>query len=222
MSKLGKIVRTLIFLVMTAALIASTAWGATPAGTCKLVTFQLQGEIFEGQAANLTELVRVAKLAGITELTIKINSPGGDADEGLRLYSAIRGSGMHTTCIAGEEVASAAFLAFQACERRLVTATSHLMTHRVYGVVASPIITPELAQRMSVELTGIAAQMDAAIASRLGMPLSLYLEKVANGNAWEMTGLEAVVANAADAVILTVKPPNKQAKTTTHATVTAQ
>ncbi len=208
MTKLAKLARALLFVVMTFCLVAATAWGSVPpVRQCRTATFLLHNEINEGVAANLQEVIRLAKLTGITELVIDVDSPGGDAVEGLKLYQVIKTAGIHTTCRAGDFVASAAFLAFQACDLRLVAADSTLLTHRVYSVVRSPIITPELATRIATDLAAIAATMDGYIASRLGLTMAQYLEKVGNGHDWEMTSDQAIAAHAADAIIPASTPP---------------
>jgi ATP-dependent protease ClpP protease subunit len=63
-------------------------------------------------------------------VTIRINSPGGAADEGIGIYNALRSHGGEVTTINDSLAASAASVIFLAGKNRLMADGSRIMIHR--------------------------------------------------------------------------------------------
>jgi ATP-dependent protease ClpP protease subunit len=66
-------------------------------------------------------------------VTIRINSPGGAADEGIGIYNALRSHGGEVTTINDSLAASAASVIFLAGKNRLMGDGSRVMIHRAMG-----------------------------------------------------------------------------------------
>lgn len=162
----------------------------------------LHGDIVPGVAEKIAHAVDDA-FKSHRALTVEIDSPGGDADEGIAIYKALRAAKVPTACLVTGEAASAAFLVLEGCGSRRMTNTSRLMTHHPFGVImqAPVIVTPERARSMYESLQKTADFYDRAISSRLGMSLEKYQEKVANGAVWEMNSDQAFAADAVDIVV---------------------
>ena len=67
---------------------------------------------------------------GSSPVTIRINSPGGAADEGIGIYNALRSHGGEVTTINDSLAASAASVIFLAGKNRLMADGSRIMIHR--------------------------------------------------------------------------------------------
>jgi ATP-dependent Clp protease protease subunit len=103
------------------------------------------------------------------ELTLRINSNGGGTFDGFAMYDLIRNSNCKVTGIVEGVAASIAGVLFQACDVRLITKNSRVMTHPVkagcYGEVEAMRSMIELMEQEAakihdvfVERTGQKAQ----------------------------------------------------------------
>jgi ATP-dependent protease ClpP protease subunit len=164
--------------------------------------FHLEHDIVGGEAVQLTELVKWAKAGGATELVVMIDSEGGDAAEGLRLYRAIKASPLPTRCEVRGEANSAAAVVLMACQQRWMTKTSHIGIHNPFARVPVPtVITVEQSRLMADALEATSNTYAALIASRMHMPLTLYRARIANGALWVLDAVEAMKSGAIDRVI---------------------
>jgi len=68
-----------------------------------------------------------------SNITVHINSPGGDAFEGLAIYNVLKNSGKKVTTICEALAASAASIVFCAGEKRIMRAGSLMMIHNVWS-----------------------------------------------------------------------------------------
>jgi ATP-dependent Clp protease protease subunit len=71
---------------------------------------------------------------GSSPVTIRINSPGGAADEGIGIYNALRSHGGEVTTINDSLAASAASVIFLGGSKRLMGDGSRIMIHRAMGM----------------------------------------------------------------------------------------
>lgn len=166
----------------------------------------LVGEITDSTNTSFQRFIALAKAAR-AEVSIDIDSAGGDAPSAIAMYKALGSSGLHSTCTVMGKAASGAFLLLQACSVRLASADALLVTHRAYAMLESRsgvriILTPEKAEEIYRELTETSKFFDMAVATRMGLSLVDYMTHVANGAPWEMTGVEALVAHAIDRLLL--------------------
>lgn len=79
------------------------------------------------------EVGKALKSFGSSPVTIRINSPGGSADEGIGIYNTILSHGGEVTTINDSLAASAASIIFLAGSKRLMADGSRLMIHRALG-----------------------------------------------------------------------------------------
>lgn len=202
-----------------------------PPGAAAVVTvsapqsvFVLQGEITAATGMGFDLYAKAAK-AMDTEMTILIDSPGGDATVSAAIFNAIKAHPKPSHCVVVGSAASGAFFVLQACTERLAVPGAELMTHRmrivlpfvgkikakhpvipdVALVVATP--TPDQMLANAEEQVKQAKQalleelaMNQKIAARLGMPLEHYTRKIAAGD-WELTAPNALRVNAIDAIL---------------------
>lgn len=71
---------------------------------------------------------------GANAVTVRINSPGGAADEGIAIYNLIKSHGGEVTTINDSLAASAASVIFLAGSKRLMGDGSRVMIHRAMSV----------------------------------------------------------------------------------------
>ena len=71
---------------------------------------------------------------GANAVTVRINSPGGAADEGIAIYNLLKNHGGEVTTINDSLAASAASVIFLGGSKRLMGDGSRVMIHRAMGV----------------------------------------------------------------------------------------
>ncbi len=197
--------------LLVACLVGMALYGMRPACAVPkpaIPYYAISGDIEAFTPTYFKRFLDGAEASGAKEVHIDIQSPGGNAEAALQMFTDLRASGLHSVCTVYEMAASGAFLVLQACSVRIAMPESQLVTHRVYATVPSPRITVEDAIKMASELGALALRMDILIAQRLGMSRSSYAEKVKDGENWEMTPEEALAAHAVDIVLpaLDTKP----------------
>lgn len=104
---------------------------ATDAGTAEINIFDEIG--YWGVTAG--DFIREMKgLGDETDLTVLINSPGGDVFAGLTIYNALRGRKGKTTCMVMGIAASAASFIAMAGDHIVMPANTFMMVHNPMGV----------------------------------------------------------------------------------------
>jgi len=84
----------------------------------------LNGEIAEGNAGRLRDIIRGATSSGRPVSGIRLNSPGGSLVEGVRLAGVIQGAKIATVIASGATCAAACFIAFVAGNQKFASATA--------------------------------------------------------------------------------------------------
>lgn len=154
----------------------------------------LYGEI--GWDANAGEFVR--ELSGIDArtLTVRINSPGGDAYEGLAIMNALRAHEAEVTAIVEGLAASAAsFIAIGGSDRLVLRPQAELMIHDAMSFVGGN--STEM-QKAIVDLDRISDNIASIYADRAGGEPSDWRDRM-RAETW-FSAQEAVDAGLADAV----------------------
>lgn len=96
----------------------------------------LSGVVGDGWDENpITQrgVVDALRSFGSNAVTVRINSPGGAADEGIGIYNALRSHKGEVTTINDSLAASAASIIFLGGAKRLMADGSRLMIHRAMG-----------------------------------------------------------------------------------------
>jgi ATP-dependent protease ClpP protease subunit len=126
-----KILTTMFLSLATSA--ACAAPGIYSFGGNEEVTIEIKGEIRE-RTTHAAREIQQAVQDGADSLTILINSPGGYlhiAQEIIDSIYAAEDAGLEITCIAVGQIASAAWLIYNACPNREAYHTAHFLWHSV-------------------------------------------------------------------------------------------
>jgi hypothetical protein len=123
------------------------------------IVISISGEIAEGDTDSFKAAVKIANDAGKLVTSIRLNSPGGDLLEGVKLADAVRFAKISTNVGKGTTCASACFLIFAAGETKFANYTAQIGVHG-----ASDQAGQETAQ------SGAATVSMARVAKELGVP----------------------------------------------------
>lgn len=129
----------------------------------------------------------LAEVGADTDVTVRINSAGGYASEGVAIYNAFAMHGGKVTMIAEGIVASAASTIFMAGEERIMRMGSTMMIHDPEKITWGGV---EDHQTSINELNAIGNQMARIYASRSGDDPVAFREEM-KGEIW-LSGAEAV------------------------------
>jgi hypothetical protein len=84
----------------------------------------LNGEIAEGDARRLKDILKASSNSGKPVSGIRLNSAGGSLLEGVRLAAVIQGANVATVIAAGATCVAACFIPFVAGSQKFVSATA--------------------------------------------------------------------------------------------------
>lgn len=137
-------------------------------------------------------------LATKDNITIHINSVGGDLYAGVAIYNRLKELPANITTVNDGLAASAASLIFQAGDTRKVNAGSNLMVHQamgfLYGYYQVPDLNQVTKQLRAANNTAIAIYAEASSRDKDA------IKRMVDAETW-LTGQEAVDAGLADEVI---------------------
>lgn len=133
-----------------------------------------------------------------SDITIHINSVGGDLYAGVAIYNRLKELPANITTINDGLAASAASLIFQAGDTRKVNAGSNLMVHQAMGFLFGYYQLPDL-QQVSRQLRAANNTAIAIYAEASGRDKDA-IKRMVDAETW-LTGQEAVDAGLADEVI---------------------
>lgn len=131
-------------------------------------------------------------------ITIHINSVGGDLYAGLAIYNRLKELPANITTINDGLAASAASIIFQAGDTRKVNAGSNLMVHQAMGFLFGYYQLPDL-QQVSKQLRAANKTAINVYAEASGRSAD-EMKRLVDAETW-LTGDEAVEAGLADEVI---------------------
>lgn len=157
------------------------------------------GELIPGDFIAQDEFLRdLDDLSNLDELTVHINSVGGDFYAGLAIYNRLRSLKAHVTTINDSLAASAGSIILQAGNTRKVRAASNTMVHGVLGLLYGYYNVQDLKGVIKQFEAGNKAAVNAYVEAGGQDPekVKSYMDK----ETW-LTGQEAVDAGFADEVI---------------------
>lgn len=102
--------------------------------TNEIILSGIVGDGWDEQPITAKEVGKALKAFGANDVTIRINSPGGAADEGIAIYNLLKSHGGEVTTINDSLAASAASVIFLGGSKRLMADGSRLMIHRAVGM----------------------------------------------------------------------------------------
>lgn len=159
---------------------------------------QCFGEITaENANALITQLQYLSRESPCEEITLYINSPGGEVSSGLALYDVMQsiGNPIRTVCMGS--ASSMAALLFISGDRRDILPHSHVMIHDpLREHVGGSALEIEKASHRLMKTREIAAKI---IARHSGQTLEAVLEKTAQDSFFDAE--EAIAFGLADNII---------------------
>lgn len=157
------------------------------------------GEPVPGNFIAVDEFLKdLDELTGKDEITVHINSVGGDMYGGIAIYNRLKGLAAHVTTVNDGLAASAGSLIFMAGDTRKVNAGSNIMIHGAAGFLYGYYQVQDL--RASIKQ--LEAHNKAGIniyAERTGRPVE-EIKPLVDRETW-LTGQDAVEQGFADEVI---------------------
>jgi ATP-dependent protease ClpP protease subunit len=146
-----------------------------------------------GTSAN--EFVQQLNALNVDQLDVHINSPGGEVDDGLAIFNALRQHRAHVTVYIDGLAASAASFIACAGDEVLISEFAQVMIHDAMGIefgnAAELRAFADLLDRYSDNIAGIYAQQAGGTSAQWREPM--------RAETW-YTGTEAVAAGLADRV----------------------
>jgi ATP-dependent protease ClpP protease subunit len=185
---------------------ADAAAADVPPPAPTLYLYDILGVDFFGGIPARQVIADLQALGDVPELSVRINSPGGDVFEAIAIYNALARFPAKVTVHVDGVAASAATLVAMAGDKTLVAENAMFMVHRPWtGVMGD---APEMRRQADV-LDKAWSAMLATYARRTGRRAATFEQKVANaGGEWWMTAADAVSEGFADAV----EKPQKDAQ----------
>ncbi len=152
--------------------------------------FRIEGEIIEGLAAEVAAFLRTAK----GEVVLIVNSPGGNAFEGLAVMDELARHGRVTARVVGL-AASAASVLIMGAKTIIMAPEAFLMLHETSGTATG---TARALARSGEAIDKVDARIAAAYSKRSGLPEDEIRAMMA-AETW-LTAAEAVEKGFADEV----------------------
>lgn len=102
--------------------------------TNEIILSGIVGDGWDDQPITAKEVGKALKVFGSNAITVRINSPGGAADEGIAIYNLLKNHSGEVTTVNDSLAASAASVIFLGGSKRLMGDGSRLMIHRAMGL----------------------------------------------------------------------------------------
>lgn len=175
---------------------------ATSVATVRAVSPSSDSIIFLSSGINKTSVdntlnaLEKARNAGLSEVYLVIDSPGGSVLDGAKLVSYMRASKMKINTVCETLCASMGFHIFEAGHKRLVLEKAVLMGHPASGGAGGTI---EEMKSMIDMIKLYVDRMDADIAQRAGIPFDEFKVMMLN-NTW-LEGRDAIAKKLADEIV---------------------
>lgn len=165
--------------------------------TRQVATLRLYGPIYDGWYGVSARVVSAAldELGDVDEIRVRINSPGGDAWEGMAILNMLRAHSADVVAVVDGIAASAASYVAAGCDRTVMSPGTQMMIHDASGIAFGPAEVMDKASKFLNSVSNSIASIYADIAG--GTPeawRALMLEET-----W-YTAQEAVDSGLADDV----------------------
>lgn len=176
-------------------------YAADPSDTTINIYDQI-GEDYWGDGFGTKKLSGILRNIGARDITVNINSPGGNVFDGLAMYDMLREHPAKVTVRVRGIAASAASVIAMAGDEIQMATGSMMMIHKAWGGVIGN--EEDFAEAVTI-FKSIDASMAAIYAARTGMDESKIAEMLAGPNrksdgTW-MTAAEAIELKFADAEV---------------------
>lgn len=181
---------------------------AKQANVLKLFVYDVIGSDFFGEGVTAANVQQSIKTAGaIDEIVVHLNSPGGDAFEGIAIHNIVRQAGVPVTSIVEGLAASAASVIAMAGDTIKICDGAMLMIHNAWchasGYADDLRKTADLCEKNSAEIAGIYAKRSGRAQSDV--------QALMDAETW-MTAAEAIAQGFADEPLATTAEQSSQAR----------
>jgi len=130
-----------------------------------------------GFGVSVEDFVRDLKALGdAKQITMHVNSPGGDAFAGVAMHNVLAAHPANITCCVDGYAASAASLLCMAADKIVMPENTFMVVHHPYGATVGPFAAH---QSMADDLKGISDSYAATYAKRSGQPLDAVMALMA-------------------------------------------
>ncbi len=164
---------------------------------CSLEENEL-GHVDAESVARLIAWIDAQELAGVAEVELILDSPGGDVDSGFELIRRIEAAKLPIRCIVNYQAQSMAFAILQSCTVRAMGTAAFLMAHQAHLTSSSG--NPEWdAEDLAYMNEALAVQCS----KRLNVTIETFRERVANGRKWYLYSHQALSVGAVDRIFPT-------------------
>lgn len=102
--------------------------------TNEIILSGIVGDGWDEEPITAKGVGKALKAFGSNAVTVRINSPGGAADEGIAIFNLLKNHGGEVTTVNDSLAASAASVIFLGGSNRLMGDGSRLMIHRAMGL----------------------------------------------------------------------------------------
>lgn len=163
----------------------------------------LKDEVADANMSVLSESLKsMTKTPSSNPVFLVIDSPGGSVDAGMNFINTMRAAkearNVKVTCVITSRAYSMAAIIAAACHKTYILPTADMMFHNVtYGVRG----TPALIKSRTTHMESYIKELEALIASQLGMPLSTY-EALTRDELW-LTARQAAAKGFVDGIVQT-------------------
>lgn len=171
---------------------------AISAKAAEILIYDVIGTDWFGEGVNAKKIkAALDEIGAVGDITVRINSPGGDVFDGLAIYNALRTHTAHITTRVDGLAASVASVIAQAGDTRLIVQSAQMMIHEAWGYAAGPAAElrdfADLLERQTANIAAIYAE-------RGTDDVDGFLERMA-AETW-LSDVEAVELGLADEVLV--------------------
>ncbi len=104
---------------------------ALPEKKAQSVAFiDFEVEVNESTASQAIAAIKTANEEGISDIVIRLDTPGGEVRAGMKMSKAMEASTSRVTCVVDGMAASMGMYLLQSCDVRIMTKQSMLMAHQ--------------------------------------------------------------------------------------------
>ena len=138
-------------------------------------SLMLIGEVEFDNSVTLASAINAGSQKGEREITLLINSPGGDVLAGIILIGAMRQAharGTTISCVVPILAASMAFHVLAACDRRIALRESFLLFHEMYQ--GAQHLTGRDAEHAAFEMKQMSDLLDPILLKELGVSKAIF------------------------------------------------
>lgn len=174
-----------------------------PATPQNIAFIQFESEVNKRSADATVAAIDEANQAGVSDIVILLNTPGGEVFEGKRISKAIEGSKSRVVCVVDGMAASMGMYILQSCDIRVMTKTSLLMAHQP-SIRSAPGGVSEDFASLAEYLRVMNVSLAEHIAARMTVSADELIERTRGSREWWFDWKTALQFGAVDKVVSSI------------------